>query len=213
VAMSDKLIAEIRTQVAGVSQSMSSMRSLLAGMQNTGNIGISMPADLAINYASLKKTFGEMNNLISTSGKKSAQLISGVSGKTKEISGNFTGLNKTFEGVKVPNLKSLPEKKETIKNNISQISTCVREKVSLASSSAREKITDKITNFKEPKTSALSNFPPKISERIALSSGSNDGINIGEIISQLKPNDILNHLKAIESAIRGTRQHEKKVNA
>ena len=241
MAISDKLIADIRAQVAGVSQSISSMRSLLAGVQNTGNIGISMPMDVAINSASLKKTFDEMNNLIGNSGQKSMQLITGLSEKFKGFTENialkdvlssikkeakninFSNLGTVFDSAKaneyldklkkVRNLNALSDKKDNIKSSIAQVSARVREKVSVASISAKEKMTDKIASFRETGTSALSGISAKVSDRASAFNSGGGEINIGEIISQLKPNDILNHLQAIESAIRGTRQHEKKVNA
>jgi hypothetical protein len=150
MAQSDKLVVAIRTQIADITQSTSSMRSLMSNIRNIGKSGVSITANLPTDSDSfsqkikdfqkvvsesfgglprdeLNKTFQEINDLIGNSGQKSVQFIKNISQECKDFAGNLapkdaiTGILNSTESIFGAAGKNIGKYSEIAKNTFSAI--------------------------------------------------------------------------------------------
>lgn len=139
---------------------------------------------------------------------------------------DISGMSNVFDNTKVGeylsslkqvvNLQKLSSENNNIQNGIAKVSAQVKEQVSAVSASMKNKVTDRVTDLK------MSNFGTNLTSAVTgignlkpagFEAKNSDNNILNSEIGKTTLSDILNELKAIESAIRGTRQFEKKVLA
>jgi hypothetical protein len=139
---------------------------------------------------------------------------------------NISGIGDAFDNTKVSeylaslkqvrNLESLSDKKGkgNVYKSIANVAARVKRQVPSALAPIKEKVTDKAANLSASNSGTVSGaaatetgsarstgFEARNSDKTAF--GSESGVDLADILSQLK---------SIESAIKGNRQFEKKIN-
>lgn len=216
----DNLTADISAQIAGVSKSVSSMRTQIADVKNIGKGSAVLAESLSFDTAKLSKTLEIIPKDMFPKIADTTKSILGVAGKNIEkysdfVPKNFSPIEKGAENLGFSKFSNvLSGEKDGVKNSITQISTQVKEQVLNASTSMKNMMGDKVENLK------MLNFNTNLGSAVTgiskfksngFEAKNSDNTALSSEVGATNLTDILTELKAIESAIRGNRQFEKKV--